>query len=240
MIRMDNRDMGKSTLLRQHRPPTFHQLLAHKWFKKSIVVPYRLEDMARDCIGLLDQLNISQAHLVGVSMGGMIAQLIAIQFPSRALSLTNIMTTTGEKRLMQPSARVLWQMAKKPGKTRASHLAHSMQLWEILHSKHLPFPTKRIEQTIQLAWQRGFSASGVLRQLAAIVTASDRTEALKQLTLPSLIIHGEQDPMLKVANAHALSRALPHAQKILLPKMGHTLPEEYWTEIISAIAALAD
>ena len=238
VIRMDNRDMGKSTLLRQHKPPSFAKLLAHKWFNKRIHVPYQLQHMAQDCIALLDQLDIDKAHVIGASMGGMIAQLMAIEHPKRVASLTSIMSTTGEKRLMRPSHRVLWCMAQKPGKGKAEHIQQGLKLWRVLHQKALPFPHARFVDTMSQAYERGFHGSGVLRQLAAIVTAPDRTAKLRALQVPSLIIHGALDPMLKVDNAYALQRAIPHAKTLILEKMGHTLPEEYWPEMIESITDL--
>lgn len=238
VIRFDNRDMGKSSIFKHLSPPAFEQLLAHRLFKKRIATPYGLGDMAMDAMGLLDQLQIDKAHVVGVSMGGMIAQLLAINYPERILSLTSIMSTTGEKRLMWPSLKVLRIMAQKPGKTPEEHIQQGLKLWETLHGSYLHFPKDMYSQVIKTAHQRGFYAAGVLRQLAAISTTPDRTSALQKLTLPSLIIHGDSDPMLKVKNAHALHKAMPHAEKLILKGMGHTLPEEFWGEMIDGIAKL--
>lgn len=239
VIRFDNRDMGKSTILKHLPPPGFHQLIAHRLFNRRIVTPYSLGEMAMDAISLLDVLKIAKVHVVGASMGGMIAQLMAITAPERTLSLTSIMSTTGEKRLMWPSLKVLRLMAKKHGKEQEDHIQQGLKLWETLHGNYLHFPREHYSQIIEHAYKRGFYTTGVLRQLAAISTTPDRTPALKKLNLPSLIIHGDADPMLKVKNAHALHRAMPHSQKLILKGMGHTLPQEYWGLMIDSIADMA-
>lgn len=236
VIRFDNRDIGKSSIFNHLTPVSFDQLLAHRWFKKQIDVAYGLGDMAMDATHLLNVLGIDKVHVVGASMGGMIAQLMAINYPERVKSLTNIMSTTGDKRLMWPTLKVLWLMTRKPGKTPEAHLQHSLRLWRALHGFQLNFPKEMYANTISKAYERGFYESGVLRQMTAISTASDRTELLKKLTLPSLIIHGDADPLLKVKNAEALHVAMPHAEKIILKYMGHTLPHEYWGKMIDGIS----
>lgn len=235
VIRMDNRDIGKSTRFSERRPPSFGQLLAHRWLKTPISAPYSLEDMAQDAIHLLDSLQIKQAHVVGVSMGGMIAQLMAIHHPERVLTLTNIMTTTGDKRLMHPKLKALLAMARKPKNTVQSYIENGLRLWRTLHGPHLEFPEQTIRDVLLLATQRGITAAGVLRQLSAIATAPDRSFHLKKLTVPTLIIHGDADPLLKIHNAHALKRVMAHADLLILKGMGHTLPREYWPEMIAAI-----
>lgn len=239
VVRFDNRDMGKSTTLDHIKPTSMGRLLVHKWFKTRVSVAYELEDMAQDAVLLLDQLNITKAHVVGASMGGMIAQLMAIHHPDRLLSLTNIMSTTGDKRLMNPSFKILWTMLQSPGKTLNDRLRQGLKLWRRLHGKHFPFPHELLAETLSEAYHRGFSAAGVLRQLAAISVATDRTEQLKKLRLPSLIIHGDADDMLKVKNAYALHDAMPHSQKLILEGMGHTLPRECWSEMVGSITAIA-
>ncbi|BDX05635.1 alpha/beta fold hydrolase [Planctobacterium marinum] len=235
VIRMDNRDIGKSTRFSERRPPSFGQLLAHRWLKTPINAPYSLEDMAQDAVHLLDNLKVKKAHIVGASMGGMIAQLMAIHHPDRVLTLTNIMTTTGNKRLMHPKINALVAMARKPKNTVQSYIENGLRLWRTLHGPNLEFPEQYIRDLLLLATQRGVTAAGVLRQLSAIATAPDRSFHLKKLTLPTLIIHGDADPLLKVHNAHALKRIMPHADLLVLKGMGHTLPREYWPDIIAAI-----
>lgn len=239
VIRFDNRDIGKSTIFKHLAPTSFGQLLAHRFFKKQVNVPYKLEDMASDAVALLDQLNIDKANIVGASMGGMIAQLIAINHPTRIKTLTNIMSTTGDRSLMWPSPKVLWIMTRRPGATREAYIKQGMNLWRSLHGKQLEFPEDMYQATITQAYDRGFCESGVLRQLTAISTTPDRTQMLQKLTVPSLIIHGDVDPLIKVKNAHALEEAMPHSKKIILQGMGHTLPREHWTEMIAGIVQIA-
>lgn len=239
VIRFDNRDMGKSTIFEHLAPTSFGQLLAHRFFKKPVNVAYKLEDMANDAVVLLDQLNIDKANIVGASMGGMIAQLIAINHPERVKTITNIMSTTGDKSLMWPTPKVLWIMTRRPGATREAYIKQGMTLWRALHGKHLKFPEEMYQTTITHAFDRGFYESGVLRQLTAISTTADRTQLLQKLTLPSLIIHGDADPLIKVKNAHALHDAMPHSHKIILKGMGHTLPREHWQQMIDGISQTA-
>lgn len=238
VIRFDNRDIGKSSILTQHKAPSIPRLLAHSWFKFPLNAPYQLENMAADVVHLMDGLGLEKAHVVGASMGGMIAQLMAIHHPQRVHSLTCIMSTTGEKKLMKPEAAALKLMAKKHKREPQAFIEQALALWQLLHGNHLPFPADHFREVIISAQQRGIYPSGMLRQLAAITIAPNRKNLLNQLSLPSLILHGNQDPLLKVHNAHALQEALPHAKLRVFDGMGHTLPQEYWQEMIAEINLL--
>lgn len=235
VIRFDNRDMGKSSKLTGQAPPSIWQQMQYRYFKKPLVVPYTLDDMAHDVLGLLDALNIGKTHVVGASMGGMIGQLLAIHYPSRVSSLTCIMSTNGNKKLMNPKLGTLLKILKSPPKTREQHIEQALSMWQVLHGSHFAFPSEHFRSTIEHAHERGFSASGVLRQMAAITVAPSRSKPLRQLTLPVGIIHGEADSLLKVKNAYALKDDLAHAHLATFPGMGHTLPKELWSSMIEHI-----
>lgn len=235
VIRFDNRDMGKSSKLSGHVPPSIWQQMQYRYFKKPLDVPYTLDDMAHDVLALLDALGIDKTHVVGASMGGMIGQLLAIHHPNRVASLTCIMSTNGNKKLMDPKLGTLLKILKSPPKTREQHIEQALSMWQVLHGSHFAFPSEHFRRTIERAHERGFSASGVFRQMAAITVAPNRSELLKRLKLPVGIIHGEADSLLKVKNAYALKEDLPHAYFATFPGMGHTLPNELWDSMIEHI-----
>ncbi|XOV81161.1 MAG: alpha/beta fold hydrolase [Aestuariibacter sp.] len=238
VIRFDNRDIGKSTTLRHLPPPSMLKLGAHRYFKTPFSAAYTLDDMAEDAVQLMNQLGIYSAHLIGASMGGMISQLIALNHPERVMSLTCIMSSTGEAKLMRPEIQVLLTILKPAAKNRAAHINQSLNMWRILHGTHFPFPENEFRQTIISAYERGISAAGILRQMAAIAVSPDRTSRLKQLHIPTLIIHGKADKLLPVKNGHALAKAIPDSKLHLINGMGHTLPQQVWPEIIMAFTAL--
>lgn len=238
VIRFDNRDIGKSTVLRHLPRPNLLALGAHRYFKTPFRADYTLSDMAKDAVLLCDHLHIQAAHMVGVSMGGMIAQILALDFPERVLSMTAIMSSTGEPKLMRPEIKVLLAILKPPAKTKQRHIEQTLRMWRILHGHHFPFPEEQFRQTITTAYERGLSASGILRQMAAITASPDRTARLAQIAAPSLIIHGDADRLLRPKNGEALASAIPHAKLHIIKGMGHTLPEEAWPEILLALEQL--
>ncbi len=239
VIRFDNRDIGQSTILKHLPPPSLAKLAANRYLKVSLQVPYTLDDMAQDALTLLDKLKIEAAHVVGVSMGGMIAQLMAIKHPQRVSSLTIIMSSNGDRGLMRPTVGVSLAILKPHPKSQAEHLEQAIQMWRMLHGDHFTFPEQHFRETIKTAVKRGFYPSGVLRQMAAIAVAPKRSESLAKLKMPVLIVHGEADPLLKVKNAFALKQDIPHAELKIFPGMGHTLPFEIWDELIEQICNIA-
>lgn len=239
VIRFDNRDIGKSTWLADYPVPNLWDFLWNSLFSKKINAPYLLDDMAKDTLGLMDALSIPHAHLVGASMGGMIAQCTAIKAPDRVKSLTSIMSTTGNRSLPKAKAKVSAKLLKPAPKQLDEYVKHNLKVWELLHGPHFTFDASRIEQIIRYSRERGFNPAGVARQLAAIIDSPDRTANLRQLDLPSLIIHGDDDPLVPVECGIATAEAIPNAKLQILKGMGHTLPTQLWQQIVKDIVLLS-
>jgi pimeloyl-ACP methyl ester carboxylesterase len=196
---------------------------------------YSLEDMAGDTVGLLDALNIAAAHVVGVSMGGMIAQLIAIEHPDRVLSLVSIMSTTGNRRVGRPRPRIALYMMRKGRRDRDSYIADHLETYRAIGSKTYDFEEDHKRRRAEVMFDRGIYPAGAARQMAAVITASDRTERLGGVSVPTTVIHGDADPLVDISGGRATAEAIPGAQLLVLPGMGHDLPRELWPQIIDAV-----
>ena len=234
VIRFDNRDVGESTVLADRLPPNLLQLAASGLFDAAVSTPY-----SDDVVSLMAQLGITKAHIVGASMGGMIAQLLAIHHPQNVLSLTSIMSSTGNKNLYKPDKMVLLKLLKPMSKKREKCIESGVEFWRSLHGHFYTFDLLRTESLVRRAYEIGVSTDGVLRQFAAILTAKDRTSGLNRLSVPTLVIHGEDDPLLPVSNGHATASAIDNAILKIYAGMGHTLPIELWRSIVSDIANMA-
>jgi pimeloyl-ACP methyl ester carboxylesterase len=238
VIRFDNRDIGKSTWLTSSPVPSVLNFIGNSLFGKKVNAPYLLDDMADDTLALMDALNIGSAHLVGASMGGMIAQCIALKSPERVSSLTSIMSTTGNRSLPKAKARIGVKLLKPLAKEIDLYVAQSLEIWKMLHGEHFPFDKDRVEKVIRDSRHRGFNPAGVARQLSAIIDSPDRTNGLQQLQIPSLVIHGDSDPLVPVACGIATAQAIPNATLKILKGMGHTLPVQLWPQIVDEISTL--
>ena len=239
VIRFDNRDIGKSTWLSDAPVPSMWDFIGNTLFSRKVDAPYLLDDMANDTLGLMDALNVHQAHLVGASMGGMIAQCIAIKAPARVLSLTSIMSTTGNRSLPKAKAKISAKLLKPVAKELEGYVAQSVEVWKLLHGDYFAFDQSRVEKLIRESRQRGFNPAGVARQLSAILDSPDRTQNLQQLNIPSLVIHGDADLLVPVECGKATAHAIPNAKLTILKGMGHTLPYQLWPQIVDDISALA-
>ena len=235
VIRFDNRDNGKSTWLDSMPPPTSFALLKNAVFKRPLGAAYLLSDMMKDTVGLLDALHLESAHVVGASMGGMIAQELAIHHPHRVKSLTSIMSTTGNRKLPKPSAKFGFKMLKPPPKDVNKAVTYGMQVWRLIHGEYYSFDRQKVHALITRALKRGFNPRGNTRQLAAILDSPDRTQALSTLTVPSLIIHGEDDPLVLVVCGYATAKAIPNAKIKIYPGMGHTIPNQLYEDMTKQI-----
>lgn len=233
VTRFDNRDVGLSTKLDGLGPPDIMGLLGG-----TALPPYSLDDMAGDAIGLLDALGVAAAHVVGVSMGGMIAQLIAIQHPERVLSLTSIMSTVGGPDVVQAEPAVGAVLLAPPGRTREEQVERSLANRRLVFGTGMPFDEDHARRKAERAIDRCFYPDGAMRQLAAIFAAPDRTAELGRLTIPTLVIHGDNDPLVPPANGRQTAAALPRARLIMITGMGHALPDQVWPQIVDAIAAV--
>lgn len=238
VIRFDNRDIGNSTKLKNAYSPGLPALLANQWFGRRLKSPYVLDDMAQDAFGLLDALGLEKAHVVGVSMGGMIGQCMAILHPTRVLSLTSIMSTTGSRKLPKPKASVSLKVLKPVPKEENAYIEHALGMWRMLHGDYFEFDQTRIETLLRRSRQRCFYPKGVLRQLTAIIASGDRTARLAGVTSPTLVMHGDADPLVPFPCGEATAQAIPNARFIRLTGMGHTMPTQLWDEMIDEITRL--
>jgi pimeloyl-ACP methyl ester carboxylesterase len=231
VIRYDNRDSGLSTKF--EGTPDFVAL-----FGGDVrAVPYRIEDMADDAIALLDDLGVARAHVVGASMGGMITQALVINHPARFLSACSIMSTTGDRSVGAPTGEAVTALLRPPASGREEAVAASLEGSRVISSPGFPFDVELMTRRAEAAYDRAYYPEGTARQLAAILGASDRTEGLRQVTIPFLVIHGEADPLVTVSGGKATAAAVPGSELVVIPGMGHDLPEAVWDRIIDAIVA---
>jgi pimeloyl-ACP methyl ester carboxylesterase len=234
VIRFDNRDAGLSTKVAAP-PPNVMRLLAGRGFR----APYLLSDMASDAFGLLDHLGIERAHLAGVSMGGMIAQQMAIDVPERVASLASIMSTTGERRAGRPKLRALGVLMRRAPSDRDAYVEYFVRMFRTIGSPGYPPDTGRMREVAAATFDRGYNPAATARQLAAIVASGDRTARLRELRLPAVVIHGRSDPLIPFRGGLATAKAIPGAELFAIDGMGHDLPPALWPRIVDAIAGNA-
>jgi pimeloyl-ACP methyl ester carboxylesterase len=235
VIRFDNRDIGQSTKLSGGKRLTAVELLKLRFLKIPVAAPYRLRDMAKDTTGLMDVLGIKSAHLVGASMGGMIAQEIAISFPQRVRSLTSIMSTTGNPRIPPPTRAAAAMLMAPPPTTKDEYLARFAQTWKILRVGSFPQDEALDRARAERCFERGLSPAGVGRQLRAILASGSRKERLRTVRAPTLVIHGTVDPLVNPAGGKDTAASIPGAKLLMIEGMGHAVPIPMWPEIIDAI-----
>lgn len=234
VVRFDNRDVGESQWLEGDVD------LAACFAGDTSSAVYTLEDMADDLAGLLDALSLESAHLVGASMGGMVAQTVAIQHPERVRSLTSIMSTTGARGLGEPTPAALEALMSPPARTREESLERAVAVNRVIGSPGYPADPDDVRLRAGQAWDRGINPSGFARQMAAIQASGDRTAALASVETPTLVVHGEDDPLVPVPGGHATAAAIPGAELWLIPGMGHDLPRALWPDVIARIGAHVD
>ncbi|WP_277979753.1 alpha/beta fold hydrolase [Sphingomonas phyllosphaerae] len=235
VIRFDNRDVGLSTKFDHAGVPSIVWTVMQKQFGRVPVVPYTLTDMAADAVGVLDALGVERAHFVGASMGGMIAQLVAAGWPERAASLTSIMSTTGHPGCSRPSMRATALLLRQPRSNDVEAIvAHGTMAGRAV-SGRFPMEDALMAERIRAETLRNRCPTGFLRQMAAIVADGDRTERLRAITAPTLVIHGSDDPLVPPAGGRETARAIPGARLLEIDGMGHTLPPELIAPIVEAI-----
>jgi pimeloyl-ACP methyl ester carboxylesterase len=215
----------------------FPALLMRQMQGLPIAAPYTLADMAADAVGLLDALGIQAAHVAGASMGGMIAQEMAIRYPARVRSLVSIMSTTGAPGLPPPKPEAVAVLLAPPAVGRDAFIATFQRNWTILRAGHFPEDEARDPVRAATFWDRGHNPAGVARQLLAIMASGDRTARLAGVVAPTLVIHGTPDPLVPVEGGRATAAAIPGARLLEIGNMGHALPLAIWPEVIAAIAA---
>lgn len=236
VVRYDNRDTGRSTKLRQHKVGKVQIFAA---FAGRGTAPYSISDLAGDAMGLLDHLGVKKAHLVGVSMGGMIAQTVAIEHPERALSLTSIMSTTGKRTVGWQNPKVIPAMLASAGRTRDSYVARSLKTAVVIGSPGFPTDEERSVARAEETYDRGWIASGVGRHMLAVLTQPDRTEKLADVKIPTTVIHGLSDPLVNKSGGRATAAAIEGAELLEIAGMAHDLPVQLHHTYIDAIVKTA-
>lgn len=231
VIRYDNRDTGRSS---RTQGRVGQRQIVRAFLGRRIEAPYSLVDMAGDGAALLDHLGHRTAHVVGVSMGGMIAQTMAVHFRERVTSLTSIMSTTGRRTVGWQDPR-LAPMLLVQRSSREAYIATSVRLWRMIGSPGYPDTEDAVRERAAETWDRGLSRAGVGRQIAAILTQPDRTRELRTVDVPTLVVHGLADKMVHVSGGRATARAVPGAELLLVPGMGHDLPPALTGTFVDAI-----
>ena len=230
VIRYDNRDCGRSTAI-DGAPPTVSQIVR----RSKAAARYTLDDMAADAAGLLDHLGVERAHVVGASMGGMIAQQLAATRPERVLSLVSIMSTTGSRVAGQPSPRVLPVLLRRAPKGLEPYVDSVVGVFAMIGSPGFDRDEDEIRNLARASYERGISAAGTGRQLAAIIASGNRTPLLRRITAPTLVIHGDKDRLVPLSGGKATAKAIPGAELMVVRGMGHDLPRGAWPQILDAI-----
>jgi pimeloyl-ACP methyl ester carboxylesterase len=235
VIRFDNRDSGLSTWLDDAGVPDIQALKQLMAQRKTAHAPYALLDMADDAVGLLDALEIESAHIVGRSMGGMIGQMMAIHHSDRVRTLTIMMSSTGAPGLPPPEPEVLSILLEPEPEDREGFVEHSVKIWKVLSGKGFQVDETRVREWADLSYARGLNPDGVSRQFAAIIATGSRKEALESVTAPTLVIHGDADPLVPVECGIDIVDTVPGAKLLIIKGLGHTLVQETYPQMIDAI-----
>lgn len=237
VIRYDNRDCGLSTHFDGVVVNPMEFMQAQLAGNPMPEAPYTLSDMANDAIGLLDALGIDKAHVLGASMGGMIVQTIAIEHPDRCLSMTSVMSSTGDPRAGKATPEALAVLLSPPPTERDAYVANSERAAVFCSKRY--FDPQKARDRAGAAFDRAFYPEGATRQLAAIYASGDRTEKLANVEVPSLVIHGRDDQLITPSGGTLTAEAIPGANLLLLADMGHDIPEPLWPLFIEAVVAHA-
>ncbi|MFX1515791.1 MAG: alpha/beta fold hydrolase [Promethearchaeota archaeon] len=234
VIRFDNRDVGLSTKFDEAGIPDLMEMIMKVQQGEEVEAPYKILDMTNDAKGLLDVLQIEAAHIVGASMGGMIAQTMAIHYPERVRTLTSIMSTTSNPELPQPGPEAISILITPPPSDRAEYIEQSVESWRFLNGK-LPFDEDLIRERSGRAFDRSYYPPGAGRQLAAILASGSRKDELKNVKVPTLVIHGDADPLVPVEGGKETAEVIPGAKLLIIEGMGHSIPSVVAPKIIEAI-----
>jgi pimeloyl-ACP methyl ester carboxylesterase len=234
VVRFDNRDVGRSTHM-SAPPPTVAQLLR----RSRTAASYTLADMAEDSAGLLRELGLSPAHVIGASMGGMIAQTLAAREPASVRSLVSIMSNTGSRIFGQPSLRSYALLLRRAPSGRDAYIGHIEKLFAAIGSPGIPRDLEDVRAIAASSYDRDHDPNGPSRQLAAIVASGNRSAELRRITAPTLVVHGKADRLVAYSGGRATARLIPGAKMMSVEGMGHDLPRALWPRLIAAITANA-
>ncbi len=240
VIRFDNRDVGLSTKCEDAGEPNIMQAFMAVQAGEPVESPYSLDDMADDAVGLLDALNIEKAHICGVSMGGMIVQIIAFRHPTRVLSLTSIMSTTGNPDLPPAKPEILQLLTTPAPPGREGYIENSIKVAKLLYGKGFPYDEAKRRELAGKAYDRCFYPIGFGRQFLAIMSNGNRKPKLASIKVPTLVVHGGDDPLIPVEGGRDTHEAITGSEFIIIDGMGHSTPPETWTQITDAIKTNAE
>lgn len=239
VLRYDARDTGRSTHFVHANTPDMAAMMTRAWLRLPIDAPYRLIDMANDAAALLDALDIERAHVVGASMGGAVAQTLAIHQPQRVATLTSIMSTTGDPGLPRPKGPAVAAVMRKPARTPDGYIEQYVSTWRLLRVVTTPDDDLLDRARAHVNLERGLVPGSTARHMAAILASGSRRNALSSVAAPTLVIHGELDPLVPLAAGIDTAHCVPGSRLMVLPEMGHALPLKLWPTIVDAINAHA-
>jgi pimeloyl-ACP methyl ester carboxylesterase len=237
VVRYDNRDTGRSTRLEGQ---VTRRALVKAFLGRRGSAPYTLDDMAGDAFGLMDHLGWSSAHIAGVSMGGMIVQTMALAQPRRVRSMTSIMSTLGRRSVGWQHPALLPMLIAERKAGRAAYVESSAKLWQVIGSPAYPQDDAKVRSRAEETFDRGVSASGVMRQMLAILNQPNRSRALASLRMPTAVVHGTADKMVHISGGRATARAIPGAELLVIDRMGHDVPPELFGTFTDVIRRTAD
>ena len=235
VIRFDNRDIGLSTRFDEAGVPNISTLMQAQAQGEAAHAPYTLSDMMHDAMGLLDALGIDSVHVVGLSMGGMIGQIMAVEFPERIRTLTSVMSSTGDPGLPPPKPEALSILFTPLPTERIDYIESCVHVWRVLSGPKFPVDETRVRKWAEQSHDRGLNPAGFARQHAAIIVSGSRKEMLRSVTVPTMVLHGDADPLVPVECGIDTANAIPGAKLVIVKGMGHALPKALWPRVINAI-----
>lgn len=236
VIRFDNRDAGLSTKFDAAGIPDMMAAITAAMEGKAVESAYTLGDMADDAVGLLDALGIAKAHVCGLSMGGMIAQIITCRHPNHVLSLTSIMSSTGNPEVPYGKPEAIAAVVAPAPEGREAYIEHNVNVWRTIWSPGFPFEEERARAFLEKSYDRSHYPQGMARQNVAVIASGDRRTALAAITAPTLVIHGSADPLIPVEAGRDTAQVIPGARLMIIEGMGHDLPKGVWAELVAAIS----